>query len=187
MTVVRNPGYTSWMDVNYQRRAAFRLAVVAGVLFVMSFAGKQVRDRREAAAKAAEEVVALEDLAPPDKGVYAPGSRAPVPPPAAPASSGPSSLEEGVDPRVAVTSQLESLGPVVKDCLHQWWMIDPALTGDIQLEFVFNADGLGGVDILDHSEVPVGPLGCFTEALYGTAWPPLGEETVIRHSYAIGS
>ena len=47
----------------------------------------------------------------------------------------------------------------------------PGLTGKVTLEFVLGPDGLADVGILEHSDVPMGPLSCFSAAVWEVEWP----------------
>lgn len=181
------------IDVHHQRKMAYRLVLVAGFIFVMSLMGKQSRERREAAAAeaAVPQLVAPEVVAPPVPGVrerppdtYQPGARTKVPRPALPTrtSRGPEGgAADDEVLRAALSASLQAVVPDVRDCLHQWWMINPDLAGAVELEFVVDEQGLGEVEVLDHSQVPMGPLSCFATALYDAEWPRVeGSVTVVQ-------
>ncbi len=191
------------IDVYHQRRAAYRLVIVAGVIFVMSLMGKNARERAEAQAEEA-------GVAPPASGSSLdetppavvpepaqsrwrpePGARTRVPRPELPtrtqsAFAAPSSVDTGAEDaalRAALGDSLAAVVPDVRDCLHQWWMMDPSLAGEVELEFVLTAQGLSEVEVLDHSEVPMGPLSCFATALYDAEWPQVADQVVVRQPF----
>jgi len=183
------------IDVRGQRRAVFRLVIVAGVILVMSMAGKKSRERAEAAqlvapAPAHLETSPVQSRVTPEARephTFAPGARTPVPrplptrtsvaPPLAPAPT--DTGAEDLQLREALHATLEEVVPDVRDCLQMWWMLDPALSGAVEVEFALTEQGLGEVEILDHSDVPVGPLSCFATALYGVDWPRTQKEVTV--------
>ena len=69
----------------------------------------------------------------------------------------------------------------IEDCLHAWWMLDPALEGRVVLEFQLDSTGLAEAGIRDHSDVPLGPLTCFATALYAADWPGSEGETTVHY------
>ena len=69
------------------------------------------------------------------------------------------------------------------ECLNAWWLLDPGIEGHVDLEYVIDETGLKEAAVVDHAEVPFGPLSCFATALYRTAWPGSAEgEMVIAQS-----
>ncbi len=186
------------IDHTHQRRAAFRLVIVAGVILVMSLSGKKAKERREAKAAEAQAPVP-EAVAPREAPVgsgsprtWAPGERTAVPRPALPTRTRPDAppvlgsgepRDEDAELRDALSGSLQAVVPEVRDCLTQWWMLDPELAGALELEFVLDATGLQAVQILDHSEVPVGPMSCFATALYDAEWPRVEGEVTVRQPF----
>jgi len=67
----------------------------------------------------------------------------------------------------------------IMDCLNTWWLLDPGIEGRVELEYVIDASGLKEAAIVDHADVPFGPLSCFATALYRTAWPGSSEGEVV--------
>lgn len=185
-------------EVRNQRRAVMRLVLVAGVILVMTLSGKKAQERRDAAqAEAAPPppVRAAQTPAPagPSR-TWSPGSRTSVPRPVltrtgptpatapAPGTQAPgdgAELDDDAPLREALSASLEAVVPQVRDCLHQWWMIDPNLAGTVELEFVLDRQGLGEVEVLDHTDVPVGPLSCFATALFDAEWPQVASEITV--------
>ena len=65
------------------------------------------------------------------------------------------------------------------DCLNSWWLLDQGIEGDVQIELVLDTSGLKEAAVLMHSDVPPGPKACFSEALYGAAWPSTAGQNVV--------
>ena len=142
-----------------------------------------------------------------DPKTLSPGAKIPIPPPvvtrAAPAeapdeAAGEAAIAEGADGspgeaaeplegealRGAIQAAAREALPAVKDCLTAWWMLDPALAGEVVMELTLTPEGLGEGSILNHSDVPVGPLSCFGAALYEGDWPAVEGETVVTYPFA---
>ena len=68
----------------------------------------------------------------------------------------------------------------IMDCLNAWWLLDPGIEGHVELEYVIDSTGLKEAAIVDHTEVPFGPLTCFATALYRTRWPASSEGEVVN-------
>jgi hypothetical protein len=182
-------------EIRSQRRAAFRLVVVAAVILIMTLSGKRARERTAARTQELSHLVAQgadQARSQPDPGPrsFQAGSRTRVPRPVATRTApdavsflqGPAALREewadtgDVDLKFALSASLEAVVPDVKNCLHAWWMIDPKLAGTLEVAFVLDQNGLGEVEILDHTDVPMGPLSCFATALYDAHWPRVDSE-----------
>ena len=48
--------------------------------------------------------------------------------------------------------------------------LDPDLEGQVNIGFQLNADGLQDAYVVDHSDVPLGPLSCFAAAVGEVDW-----------------
>jgi len=86
------------------------------------------------------------------------------PPPSAPvpAEQMPTALRTVVE---------EQVKDAIAACLESWAAVQPGLGGQVLLEFELGPEGLQTVSILDHSEVPMGPLSCFASAIWEAQWP----------------
>jgi hypothetical protein len=67
----------------------------------------------------------------------------------------------------------------IMECLNAWWLLDPAIEGRVDLEVVLDSTGLKEAAIVDHAQVPFGPLSCFATALYRTQWPASSDGEVV--------
>jgi len=79
--------------------------------------------------------------------------------------------EARVNPRVepeAIKAAVEGVAPEIEECLHEWWMLQPELSGKVVMEFELGPQGLDDVFVLDHDGVPGGVLSCFGSAFEGT-------------------
>lgn len=96
-----------------------------------------------------------------------------------PASGGTTEAAKEVaeDPSVSLIRQTaQDIGPDIHTCLEAWWKIDPTLQGKVVVSFDLNPSGLTDVWIEEHSEVPLGPLSCFSSGVYGADWSGIVEE-----------
>lgn len=87
------------------------------------------------------------------------------------ASQGSSTLE-------AIQDRVGLVEDDIQVCLGQWMELDPDLEGRVVVGFQLDADGLQDAWIADHSEVPFGPLSCFSAAVYEVDWSGVSEDPV---------
>jgi len=59
----------------------------------------------------------------------------------------------------------------IRACLAQWRALDPTLEGEVEIGFTLGAEGLEQAEIREHDGVPIGPLTCFSAAVYDADWP----------------
>jgi hypothetical protein len=98
------------------------------------------------------------------------------------------SLLKGEDLRIAIAQTMrDEVTEDIMECLNAWWLLDPAIEGRVDLEVVLDASGLKEAAIVDHAEVPFGPLSCFATALYRTAWPGSAEGDVVTRQPVVFS
>ena len=65
---------------------------------------------------------------------------------------------------------------LVEDCLQQWWMLDPALSGELVVELEQGAGGLEAT-VLDHDSLPERVELCLASAIHGLDRPVSQEPT----------
>ncbi len=201
-------------EVQFQRRASMRFAIISGFILLLAMTGKKAKERADEKARAKES--SQEETPSPASSeqprsthpkTFKDGARTRVPRPPLPTRSdnpaeSPEVSEEPAeapsDPqqasrkaevrdtadldaplREALQASTEAVLPDVKNCLQEWWMLDPNLEGSVQVEVVLNEDGLKEVQILDHTNVPMGPLSCFGTALYDADWPNVADEVTV--------
>jgi hypothetical protein len=73
--------------------------------------------------------------------------------------------------------------PEVRECIEAWMEQDPTLSGRVVLEATVGPEGLGEVWVVEHSDVPLGPLSCFGAALYEASWPAFAEPTTVTFPF----
>ena len=93
----------------------------------------------------------------------------------APANIGPVDRRENPsgDPaalQAAIRGRMDAVGDDIGACLGEWMALDPTLAGKVNVGFQLDATGLTDAWIVDHSDVPLGPLSCFGSAVYGVDW-----------------
>jgi hypothetical protein len=187
----------------YHRRVALQLLLISGALFALAVSQKAVEQVREAEARAEAEAAVQAPREPEKRSprTFRAGARTPIPRDLQIEEESEETEEE--EERVSTQANRPGAGAAddlvpeeeimqmlerimeeevvdsIEDCLHAWWMLDPALSGRVILEFKLDATGLAEAGIRDHSDVPVGPLTCFATALYAADWPGSeGESTV---------
>jgi hypothetical protein len=180
----------------HNRRLMFYLLLISSAIFALSLSEK-MREERD-----------LEAMVPPDYVAQTPksfeeGARVVIPPEMAKsplpkanvdddAEDGlvdtslqgglpeATSLLKGEDLRIAIAQTMrDEVTEDIMECLNAWWLLDPAIEGRVDLEVVLDASGLKEAAIVDHAEVPFGPLSCFATALYRTPWPGSAEGDVV--------
>ena len=72
--------------------------------------------------------------------------------------------------RAAIMDRMEDVSEDISSCLGAWMALDPDLEGQVNIGFQLNADGLEDAYVLDHSDVPLGPLSCFAAAVGEVDW-----------------
>lgn len=100
--------------------------------------------------------------------------------PAAPAlpqaqPSGPVDRRENADPDAAgelaeIRAGMDLVAEDIGACISEWEAIYPALNGKVNVAFTLNADGLQEAWIMEATDIPVGPLSCFSAAVWGVEW-----------------
>ena len=189
----------------YQRRVALQLLLISGALFALAVSQKAVEQVREAEARAEEEAAAQAPREPEKRSprTFRAGARTPIPrdlqiqeeseetggeEPLVPtlADRPGDGAADDLVPEEEIVEMVrrvmeEEVVDSIEDCLHAWWMLDPALEGRVVLEFQLDATGLAEAGIRDHSEVPMGPLTCFATALYAADWPGSEGETTVHY------
>lgn len=130
---------------------------------------------------------------------YRPGASTAIPRPATtrtapPEEAGDSPLDRRADPGPdrsmtpeAIREIVEAIKPDIEDCLIQWWMLDPALEGEVMMRFSLGPEGLEHVSIEEHSGVPAGPLSCFGAAIYDGDWPSVTGHLDITYPFTFFS
>ena len=72
----------------------------------------------------------------------------------------------------------------IKTCLEGWWEQDPTLSGRVVISFDLTPDGLSDAWIEEHSDVPLGPLSCFSAAIYDQDWTGIVEsDTTVTYPF----
>lgn len=71
----------------------------------------------------------------------------------------------------------------VKECVLDWMELDPGLEGEVVVGFTLGPEGLMDVEIVDHSDVPAGPLSCFASAVWEAGWPAVDGEVVVNYPF----
>lgn len=181
----------------HNRRFMFYLLMISSAVFALSLSEK-MREERDLEALAAPDYLAQKPKS------FEEGARVVIPPemaesPGSPradvgeeAEEGlidtslqgglpePKSLLRGEDLRIAIAQTMrDAVTADIMECLNAWWLLDPGIEGRVDLEVVLDASGLKEAAIVDHAEVPFGPLSCFATALYRTAWPGSAEGDVV--------
>jgi hypothetical protein len=112
-----------------------------------------------------------------ERGLAEPPEEPRPPPQKVPSADMPAALRTVVEEQVK-----DDIGA----CLDQWSVATPGLTGRVEMEFQLGPDGLHQVSILDHSEVPMGPLSCFSAAIWDADWPAPAEggELTVTYPFA---
>ena len=72
--------------------------------------------------------------------------------------------------RAAIMERMEDVSQDISSCLGEWMALDPDLEGQVNIGFQLNADGLQDAYVVDHSDVPLGPLSCFAAAVGEVDW-----------------
>ncbi|HND32166.1 MAG TPA: hypothetical protein PLA94_19315, partial [Myxococcota bacterium] len=58
----------------------------------------------------------------------------------------------------------------IGECISAWEALYPALNGKVNVAFTLNADGLQEAWIMQATDIPPGPLSCFSAAVWGVEW-----------------
>jgi hypothetical protein len=107
---------------------------------------------------------------------------APAPEPAAPAvTDGPIDRRENppadsAETARAIKAKMDDVSDDIAECLDGWMTVDPSLQGKVNVAFRIDADGLQDAWIMDHTDVPFGPLTCFGTAIYDVDWAGVSKE-----------
>jgi hypothetical protein len=72
--------------------------------------------------------------------------------------------------RAAIMSRMDAVRADIGTCLDDWSALDPGLEGQVNLAFQLGPEGLQDAWVNDHTDVPFGPLSCFSSAVYGQDW-----------------
>jgi hypothetical protein len=99
------------------------------------------------------------------------------------ASKGPIDRRENPDPDAArqIAEIKEGMDLVSEDigaCISSWEAVYPALNGRVAVAFSLNADGLEEAWIMDSTDIPPGPLDCFSAAVWGVEWEGIVRDPV---------
>lgn len=78
----------------------------------------------------------------------------------------------------AVMSRLNDVEADISACLAEWRAVDPDLEGEVNMGFQIDADGLQQAAVVDHTDVPLGPLSCFSAAIDTVDWSGVTSEPV---------
>lgn len=105
----------------------------------------------------------------------------PAPTDAAQTQDGPVDRREGAhgSGNEVVRRIQERMDPVkddIAECLGAWMEQDPDLEGKVLLDFQIGPDGLQDAWVEDHENVPLGPLTCFSSAVYAADWTGVTDE-----------
>jgi len=158
-------------QMRHQRKSVVKLLMLSFSVFLMSLWGIAEGGKDSVEALAEKSRLANEAAKTPKvPKTWSPGSRTVVPPAAV--ASDPSEVE---DVGAAVDDALMAATPAVQDCLTQWWMMDPALEGEVRFELTVGATGLVDAQVLDHDGVHKGSLACLGAALGTVDWPVSAE------------
>lgn len=100
-----------------------------------------------------------------------------------PAAGGPVDKRESPGPEGAATvtrikEKMDGVTDEIAECLGEWMALDPALEGEVAMGFRIGPDGLQEAWVVDHSEVPFGPLSCFGAAIHSADWSGVSEQPV---------
>lgn len=105
----------------------------------------------------------------------------PAPTDAAQTQDGPVDRREGAhgSGNEVVRRIQERMDPVkddIAECLGAWMEQDPDLEGKVLLDFQIGPGGLQDAWVEDHENVPLGPLTCFSSAVYAADWTGVTDE-----------
>ncbi|MDP2316630.1 MAG: hypothetical protein Q8P41_27295 [Pseudomonadota bacterium] len=78
--------------------------------------------------------------------------------------------------RAAIVSRMAEVNDEISACLDGWAALDPGLAGSVSMAFQLDASGLEDAWVVDHSDVPFGPLSCFGSAIGGIDWTGVTSE-----------
>jgi hypothetical protein len=180
----------------HNRRLMVYLLMISSAVFALSLSEKMRKDRDSKAAEGPDYVQQTAKSFEPGARVVIPREMA-----ASPAPSGgsvqaeeaglvdtslqgglpaPKSFLAGAELQEAFAHTMrEAATEDIMECLNAWWLLDPAIEGRVDLEVVLDHTGLKEAAIVDHAQVPFGPLSCFATALYRTQWPASSEGEVV--------
>lgn len=107
------------------------------------------------------------------------------------ANAAPSPDDTDVESELPTTLTAEQIREVIREdvldplqeCVTDWMEVDPGLEGRVVVGFTVGPEGLVDVEIVDHTEVPPGPLACFSEALWDADWPPIAGDVVVNYPF----
>ena len=78
----------------------------------------------------------------------------------------------------AIRSKMDEVTDEMAECLGEWMALDPSLEGKVSMGFRIGPDGLQDAWVVDHTDVPFGPLSCFGSAIYSADWTGVSAEPV---------
>ncbi len=78
----------------------------------------------------------------------------------------------------AIQDNMEDVRGDIAGCITDWLTVEPSIEGRVSVGFRINADGLQEAWIVDHEDVPSGPLTCFATAVYAADWEGISDEPV---------
>jgi hypothetical protein len=86
----------------------------------------------------------------------------------------------------AIRAGLDLVREDAEGCVDEWKASVPDFAGEVKLGFDLGPDGLQDVWIIDHTDVPDGPLTCFASAVYGVDWTGVSDAPLeVTENYTV--
>lgn len=85
--------------------------------------------------------------------------------------------------QAAIDDAVRPLLGTMHRCVMDWAAVDPEVSQEVLLELEIGPEGLQGVSVLGHTEMPQGVTSCFAATLWGAEWPATEETTVVEHPF----
>ena len=75
-----------------------------------------------------------------------------------------------------IKAGMELVADDIEACIDDWAELNPGLNGRVDVGFRIGPEGLTEAWIVDHQDVPAGPLTCFSAAVWEVDWADITEE-----------
>ena len=145
-------------QMRHQRKAVLKLVLLSLSIFLVSLWGVKEEEPVQTHKGTATMKAPPRSPKAETPRTWSPGSRSAVPLVRSEGAAGDAA---------AGVATVASVTPAVRDCLVQWWMMDPALEGDVRIALTSGPTGLVSAAVLDHEGAPEAAVGCLGEALGG--------------------
>ena len=86
--------------------------------------------------------------------------------------------ENGWTAMAAIKGKMDEVTDDIAACLGEWMAIDPSLEGKVSMGFRLGPEGLQEAWVVDHTDVPFGPLSCFGTAVDSADWSGVTEKPI---------